>query len=85
LVFDDGERGDPQDWQLEVVADMFRGFRETWLIVPEGNGKSTLLAELALYGADFSGRRGFRSVRRRRSRPGSFMTRRRGSLSGRRA
>ncbi len=54
LVFDDGEQREPQDWQLEVVADVFRGFPETWLIVPEGNGKSTLLAQLALYGADFS-------------------------------
>ena len=54
LVFDDGERRDPQDWQLEIVADIFRGFREVWEIVPEGNGKSTLLAEVALYGADFS-------------------------------
>lgn len=54
LVFDDGEKREPQDWQLEVVADIFNGYRETWLIVPEGNGKSTLLAELALYGADFS-------------------------------
>jgi phage terminase large subunit-like protein len=54
LVFDDGESRPPQDWQLEVVADVFKGFPETWLIVPEGNGKSTLLAQLALYGADFS-------------------------------
>jgi hypothetical protein len=54
LVFDDGEQRAPQGWQLEVVADVFRGFPETWLIVPEGNGKSTLLAQLALYGADFS-------------------------------
>jgi hypothetical protein len=54
LVFDDGEQREPQAWQLEVIADVFRGFPETWLIVPEGNGKSTLLAELALYGADFS-------------------------------
>ncbi len=54
LVFDDGECRQPDAWQLEVVADVFRGFPETWLIVPEGNGKSTLLAELALYGADFS-------------------------------
>jgi phage terminase large subunit-like protein len=54
LVFDDGEQRAPQDWQLEVVTDIFAGFRETWLIVPEGNGKSTLLAELALYGADFA-------------------------------
>jgi phage terminase large subunit-like protein len=54
LTFDDGEQRDPQDWQLDVVADVFKGFPETWLIVPEGNGKSTLLAQLALYGADFS-------------------------------
>lgn len=54
LVFDDGETRPPQDWQIEVVADVFKGFPETWLIVPEGNGKSTLLAEIALYGADFS-------------------------------
>jgi hypothetical protein len=39
---------------MEVVTDVFRGFPETWLIVPEGNGKSTLLAQIALYGADFS-------------------------------
>ena len=54
LTFDDGESRPPQEWQLEVVADVFKGFPETWLIVPEGNGKSTLLAQLALYGADFS-------------------------------
>jgi len=54
LTFDDGEKREPQEWQLEVVADVFKGFPETWLIVPEGNGKSTLLAQLALYGADFS-------------------------------
>jgi hypothetical protein len=54
LVFDDGETRPPQTWQMEVVTDVFRGFPETWLIVPEGNGKSTLLAQIALYGADFS-------------------------------
>lgn len=53
-MFDDGETRAPQDWQLEVVADVFKGYPETWLIVPEGNGKSTLLSMLALYGADFS-------------------------------
>ena len=54
LVFDDGERRPPEGWQLEIVADVFAGFREVWQIVPEGNGKSTFLAELALYGADYS-------------------------------
>lgn len=55
LVFDDGETRPPEDWQLQIAEDVFRGYREVWLIVPEGNGKSTFLAELALYGADYSG------------------------------
>ncbi len=54
LVFDDGERREPEGWQLEIAADVFAGFRECWMIVPEGNGKSTFLAQLALYGADYS-------------------------------
>jgi Terminase large subunit, ATPase domain len=54
MVFDDGERRDPEDWQLEVVADVFKGYREVWEIVPQGNGKSTAIAQLALYGADYS-------------------------------
>lgn len=54
MVFDDGERRDPEPWQLEVVADVFNGYREIWEIVPEGTGKSTSIAQLALYGADYS-------------------------------
>lgn len=54
LVFDDGEQREPEPWQLEIAGDIFSGFREVWMIVPEGNGKSTFVAELALYGADYS-------------------------------
>lgn len=54
LVFDDGESRPPEDWQLEIAGDVFKGYREVWEIVPEGNGKSTSLAQLALYGADYS-------------------------------
>jgi phage terminase large subunit-like protein len=53
LVFDDGERREPEQWQLDVVKDVFAGFKEVWQIVPEGNGKSTFLSVLALYGADY--------------------------------
>jgi phage terminase large subunit-like protein len=56
LVYDDGERHDLEGWQLDFVRDLFRGFRETWLLVPEGNGKSTLVAAIALYGAHFTAR-----------------------------
>ena len=54
LVFDDGEKRGLEDWQLEVTADIFAGFREVWMVVPEGNGKSTLVSAVALYGADYS-------------------------------
>lgn len=54
LVFDDGERRGLEDWQLEVIADIFKGYHEIWGILPEGNGKSTMTSAIALYGADYS-------------------------------
>ena len=54
MVFDDGESRPPEDWQLEIAEDIFAGYREVWQITPEGNGKTTFIAQLALYGADFS-------------------------------
>lgn len=54
MVFDDGEQREPEPWQLEIARDVFRGYREVWQITPEGNGKSTYIAQLALYGADYS-------------------------------
>ena len=54
LVFDDEEQHEPEDWQLAIAEDIFAGFREVWEITPEGNGKSTFIAALALYGADYS-------------------------------
>ena len=50
MVFDDGERRGLEDWQLELVEDLFSGFARNLWIVPEGNGKSTLAAIVALYG-----------------------------------
>lgn len=57
MVFDDGLTREPEGWQREFAADVLargRGMeplnREAWLIVPEGNGKSTFLAQLGLYG-----------------------------------
>lgn len=54
MVYEDGETRCPEDWQLAFAEDLFSGFRENWLIVPECNGKSTLLAQLGLYGLDYS-------------------------------
>lgn len=54
VVYDDGEQRELDPWQVAVAEDVFAGVREVWLIVPEGNGKSTFVALLALYGADYS-------------------------------
>jgi phage terminase large subunit-like protein len=54
LVYDDGERRPPEDWQLGMVADVFAGMKRNLWIVPEGNGKSTLVGIIALYGADYT-------------------------------
>ncbi len=56
LVFDDGEQRPPEAWQLDFVREVFRGVREAWLVVPEENGKTTLVAQLALYGCDWAQR-----------------------------
>lgn len=56
LVLDTGEPWpvDDDPWMLEIVKDLFSGFREMWVLVPEGNAKTTLFAGVGLYGADFS-------------------------------
>lgn len=52
LVFEDYEHHSPEGWQLEFVADLFAGKEEVWLVVPEGNSKTTLISEIGLYHLD---------------------------------
>lgn len=52
LVLDSGERFRLEPFQALVVADIFAGYAEVWDVVPEGNGKSTLIAIIALYYAE---------------------------------
>ncbi len=54
LVLDNGENWVLEDFQRSFLEDVFGGARECWLIVPEGNGKTTLIAGLALYGLRFA-------------------------------
>jgi phage terminase large subunit-like protein len=49
LVFEDGKRHPPERWQLDFMADVLHGYEECWLIVPEGNSKTTFIAEICLY------------------------------------
>jgi phage terminase large subunit-like protein len=53
-VLDNGEPFELEDFQREFARDLFAGFKEAWLILPEGNGKTTFLAELALYYGDYT-------------------------------
>jgi phage terminase large subunit-like protein len=54
LVLDNGERWELEDFQERVVRDLFAGFRELWVVLPEENGKTTLMGGVALYAADYS-------------------------------
>lgn len=54
MVLDSGEFWEPEPFQLEVAADVFAGVPEVWMIVPEGNGKTTLMSALALYHGDYT-------------------------------
>src|ERR1019366_6704045 len=53
LELDNGEMWVLEDFQAAFVADLFSGVPECWLVIPEGNGKTTLAAGLALYHAQF--------------------------------
>ena len=51
LELDNGKPWRLQRFQEAFVRDVFSGVPECWLVVPEANGKSTLVAGLALYHA----------------------------------
>lgn len=53
LLLDTEQPFRPEHFQEAFLRDVFSGVREAWLIVPEGNGKTTLMAALALYHCEF--------------------------------
>ena len=53
LILDTNESWHPEPFQEAFAEDLFAGYPENWLLVPEGNGKTTLLAGLALYHCEF--------------------------------
>lgn len=53
LILDTGQSWHPEDFQEWFIEDLFAGIPECWLVVPEGNGKTTLLGGVALYHAEF--------------------------------
>lgn len=53
VQLDDGGAWTPDPFFVDFVRDVFSGTKECWLIVPEGSGKTTSLAGLTLYCAEF--------------------------------
>jgi phage terminase large subunit-like protein len=60
LVLDNDQPWELERFQADFVRDLFAGYLESWLIIPEGNAKTTLAAAVALYHAQF--RKGARVV-----------------------
>jgi phage terminase large subunit-like protein len=54
LVFDSGVMAALEPFQRAFVADVFSGRKVLWLVLPEGNGKTTLLGALGVYGLRFA-------------------------------
>src|SRR6185503_13772773 len=52
-VLDTGQPWILEDFQEWFVRDLFREYTEAWLIVPEGNTKTTLLGGVALYHSEY--------------------------------
>ena len=53
LILDNDEPLLVEDFQAAFLADVFAGYPECWLILPEENGKTTLVSALALYHEEF--------------------------------
>ena len=53
LFLDNDEAWVVEDFQAKFAEDLFLGISANWLIVPEGNAKTTLVAGLAVYHAEF--------------------------------
>lgn len=54
LVLDTGETWEPEDFQLQLAEPILNGIREIWGLLPQGNAKTTLMAIVALYHADYT-------------------------------
>jgi hypothetical protein len=51
-TLDNGKPWRVEKFQADFIADVFNGIPECWLVLPEENGKTTLIAGLALYVAE---------------------------------
>lgn len=49
LILDSGDHWKLEPFQLDFIGDLFEGRPENWFILPEGNGKTTMIGGLVLY------------------------------------
>jgi len=54
LILDNCEPWELDEYQRLFAEDIFGGARENWEVVPEGNGKSTFVAGLGVYGLRYA-------------------------------
>src|SRR6185437_17136442 len=54
LVLDSGDPWILEPFQEQFIEDVFSGKPVCWLVIPQGNGKTTLVAGLALYKLEFT-------------------------------
>lgn len=52
LILDTGDEWPIRKWQLDIVQDILNGIHEVWVVIPQGNAKTTLMAAVALYHID---------------------------------
>lgn len=53
LILDTGDKWPIARWQLNIVEDILNGIHEVWVVIPQGNAKTTLMAAVALYHTDY--------------------------------
>src|SRR3982751_295127 len=53
LVLDNGRPWVLEDFQAQIVEDIFAGTKQVWVLIPEGNAKTTLMSGVALYHCHF--------------------------------
>lgn len=54
MILDTGEYLVVEDFQCLVVESLFSGIPELWVVIPEGNTKTTLMGNISLYYADYT-------------------------------
>lgn len=53
-MLDNGDAWEVEPFECDIVEDLLDGARAVWAVLPEANGKTTLMSGVALYWADYT-------------------------------